>query len=99
MTKTALSVEAIVAIIGLVVSLPPTVLVLLRYIKRHRQEQRGGVLPHTMAQLRPPHGSYRQYYYATNRAPNGDPTYSFVEEQYSLSQTITLKRASPYHPP
>ncbi|KAI1752584.1 hypothetical protein F4782DRAFT_546532 [Xylaria castorea] len=96
---TVLSVEAIVAIISLLVNLPPTILVLHQYTKRYRQARQGEALPHTTAQLRPLCDLYGQHTHATNIVPNGGPAYGFIEEQYSLSQTVTFRLASPYHRP
>ncbi|KAI0490016.1 hypothetical protein F4859DRAFT_463258 [Xylaria cf. heliscus] len=46
---TNLSIEAIVAIVAVIVSLPPTVLVLMRYVKRrHEARQDSHVEPHTI---------------------------------------------------
>ncbi|KAI0399705.1 hypothetical protein F4802DRAFT_540912 [Xylaria palmicola] len=96
-----LSIEAIVAIVGIIVGLPPAALVIARYLKRRAaraQEDRGGMLLNTTPRLRPPpHHFYAQPFYPGNGVSNPESDYGSVEEQYVLSQTITFRRSSPYH--
>ncbi|KAI1145758.1 hypothetical protein F4825DRAFT_442958 [Nemania diffusa] len=103
-TTSHLSIEAIIAIVGVVVSLPPTVLVFVQYIKRrgsHLRANRIEVLPRTTLQFCPRprlrHVS-RQPFYAFDGRPNIELTYGSIEEQYSLTRTVTPRRANSYHP-
>ncbi|KAI0100627.1 hypothetical protein GGR51DRAFT_347139 [Nemania sp. FL0031] len=86
---------------GVVVGLPPTVLVLVQYIKRRRYRRRlnrAEVLPRIISRLRPPpHHLSRQLSYTVGGTPNAEPPYGFVEAQYPLSHTVTFRRASPCH--
>ncbi|KAI0457643.1 hypothetical protein F5B21DRAFT_86783 [Xylaria acuta] len=86
---TPLSVEAIVAIIGVIVGLPPAVLVLVRYIERHRGARRGTVFGTISDCSHSPNPSIVQVRFYLIQQPN------FAHHLIHIGTTLTLSMGSP----